>query len=74
MQTLAWVIEGHRSVLKRIYSCEAYYECVRLYLNRTQPKPAKQSPGQRVKIRLCCTPPKRYAQRGERIETRSPAR
>jgi hypothetical protein len=30
--------EGYRSVLKRIYGCEAYYERVKLYLNRTQPK------------------------------------
>jgi radical SAM superfamily enzyme YgiQ (UPF0313 family) len=38
----AKLIEGYRSVLKRIYSCEAYYERVKLYLNRTQPKPAKR--------------------------------
>jgi radical SAM superfamily enzyme YgiQ (UPF0313 family) len=35
----AKLVEGYRSVLKRIYSCEAYYERVKLYLNRTQPKP-----------------------------------
>ncbi len=34
----AKLVEGYRSVLKRIYSCEAYYERVKLYLNRTQPK------------------------------------
>ena len=32
------LVEGYRSVLKRIYSCDAYYERVKLYLNRTQPK------------------------------------
>jgi radical SAM superfamily enzyme YgiQ (UPF0313 family) len=32
------LVEGYRSVLKRIYSCEAYYERVKLYLSRTQPK------------------------------------
>jgi radical SAM superfamily enzyme YgiQ (UPF0313 family) len=35
----AKLLEGYRSVLKRIYSCEAYYERVKLYLSRTQPKP-----------------------------------
>lgn len=30
------LVEGYRSVLKRIYSCEAYYEHVRLYLSRLQ--------------------------------------
>jgi radical SAM superfamily enzyme YgiQ (UPF0313 family) len=34
----AQLVEGYRSVLKQIYSCEAYYERVKLYLNRTQPK------------------------------------
>jgi hypothetical protein len=33
------LVEGYRSVLKRIYSCEAYYERVKLYLSRTQPRP-----------------------------------
>ena len=33
----ARLVEGYRSVLKRIYSCEAYYERVKLYLSRTQP-------------------------------------
>ena len=32
----ARLVEGYRSVLKRIYSCEAYYERVRLYLSRTE--------------------------------------
>jgi radical SAM superfamily enzyme YgiQ (UPF0313 family) len=31
------LLEGYRSVLARIYSCEAYYERVKLYLSRTQP-------------------------------------
>jgi radical SAM superfamily enzyme YgiQ (UPF0313 family) len=30
------LVEGYRSVLRRIYSCEAYYERVKLYLTRTQ--------------------------------------
>jgi len=34
----ARLAEGYRSVLKRIYSSAAYYERVKLYLNRTQPK------------------------------------
>jgi len=34
----ARLIEGYRSVLKQIYSCEAYYERVKLYLSRTQPR------------------------------------
>jgi hypothetical protein len=34
-------------VLKRIYSCEAYYERVKLYLSRTQPKPGKRASGER---------------------------
>jgi radical SAM superfamily enzyme YgiQ (UPF0313 family) len=42
----ASLIEGYRSVLKRIYSCEAYYERVKLYLNRTMPKPGEQMPKQ----------------------------
>ena len=38
------LVEGYRSVLKRIYSCEAYYERVKLYLSRTQPRSgAKQT-------------------------------
>ena len=35
------LVEGYRSVLKRIYSCEAYYERVKLYLSRTQPRPGE---------------------------------
>jgi radical SAM superfamily enzyme YgiQ (UPF0313 family) len=34
----AQLVEGYRSVLKRIYSCEAYYERVKLYLSRTHPR------------------------------------
>jgi radical SAM superfamily enzyme YgiQ (UPF0313 family) len=36
------LVEGYRSVLKRIYSCDAYYERVRLYLSRTYPRNSKQ--------------------------------
>jgi radical SAM superfamily enzyme YgiQ (UPF0313 family) len=42
------LVEGYRSVLKRIYACEPYYERVKLYLNRTHPKPAKLPRGERV--------------------------
>jgi radical SAM superfamily enzyme YgiQ (UPF0313 family) len=45
----ARLIEGYRSVLKRIYACEPYYERVKLYLNRTQPKPVRLPRGQRAK-------------------------
>jgi len=41
------LVEGYHSVLKRIYNCEAYYERVKIYLSRTQPKPAKLPRGQR---------------------------
>ena len=41
------LVEGYRSVLKRIYSCEAYYERVKLYLSRTQPQPGEQKFKQR---------------------------
>ncbi len=44
----AKLVEGYRSVLKRIYSSAAYYERVKLYLSRTQPKPGKKSGRQRV--------------------------
>jgi radical SAM superfamily enzyme YgiQ (UPF0313 family) len=36
------LVEGYREVLKRIYSCEAYYERVKLYLNRAHLKPVKE--------------------------------
>ncbi len=41
----AKLVEGYRSVLKRIYSSAAYYERVKLYLSRTQPKPDKHAAG-----------------------------
>jgi radical SAM superfamily enzyme YgiQ (UPF0313 family) len=34
----ARLVEGYRSVLKRIYSYDAYYERVKLYLSRAQPR------------------------------------
>jgi radical SAM superfamily enzyme YgiQ (UPF0313 family) len=39
----AQLVDGYRSVLKRIYSCEAYYERVKLYLSRTHPRPRRAS-------------------------------
>ena len=33
----ARLVEGYRSVLRRIYSCDAYYERVKLFLNRCHP-------------------------------------
>ena len=41
------LLEGYRSVLKRIYSGEAYYERVKLYLSRTQPRNEDRQNGQR---------------------------
>jgi radical SAM superfamily enzyme YgiQ (UPF0313 family) len=41
------LMNGYRSVLKRIYSCEAYYERVKLYLNRTQGQPGASKTKQR---------------------------
>ena len=52
----AKLVEGYRSVLKRIYSCEAYYERVRLYLNRTQPQPDERVAGRARRI----SPASRY--------------
>ena len=43
----ARLIEGYRSVLKRIYSSAAYYERVKLYLNRTQPRGGQKTSRQR---------------------------
>ena len=43
----AKLVEGYRSVLKRIYSCESYYERVKLYLSRTQPPQGVRRTGQR---------------------------
>jgi radical SAM superfamily enzyme YgiQ (UPF0313 family) len=41
------LVEGYRSVLKRIYSCEAYYDRVKLYLSRIQPRPGERKHGER---------------------------
>jgi radical SAM superfamily enzyme YgiQ (UPF0313 family) len=41
------LVEGYRSVLKRIYSCEAYYDRVKLYLSRIQPQPGERKHGER---------------------------
>ncbi len=38
----ARLVDGYRSVLQRIYSCEAYYERVKLYLSRTHPHPGER--------------------------------
>jgi radical SAM superfamily enzyme YgiQ (UPF0313 family) len=43
----ARLTEGYRSVLKRIYSSAAYYERVKLYLSRTQPKSGERMSRQR---------------------------
>ncbi len=43
----AMLVEGYHSVLRRIYSCEAYYDRVKLYLSRTQPKPGERKFKQR---------------------------
>jgi radical SAM superfamily enzyme YgiQ (UPF0313 family) len=43
----ARLVEGYRSVLKRIYSCEAYYERVKLYLSRTHSRIEKRTTRQR---------------------------
>ena len=45
----AKLVEGYREVMKRIYNCEAYYERVKLYLNRAHPKPAKRAAGERAR-------------------------
>ena len=44
----AKLVEGYREVMKRIYSCEAYYERVKIYLNRAHPKLAKRAAGERA--------------------------
>lgn len=41
------LVEGYRSVLQRIYNCDAYYQRVKLYLSRTQPRPDERRPEQR---------------------------
>jgi len=43
----AKLVEGYRSVLKRIYSCESYYERVKLYLSRVQSQPGERRSRQR---------------------------
>jgi radical SAM superfamily enzyme YgiQ (UPF0313 family) len=43
----AELLEGYRSVLKRIYSCDAYYERVKLYLSRAGNLSGEQTNGQR---------------------------
>src|SRR5664279_3658985 len=42
------LVEGYRSVLKRIYGCEAYYDRVKLYLSRTHPRPGRREAGERA--------------------------
>ena len=44
----AKLVEGYREVMKRIYSCEAYYDRVKIYLSRAHPKPAKRAAGERA--------------------------
>jgi radical SAM superfamily enzyme YgiQ (UPF0313 family) len=41
------LVEGYRSVLKQIYSNKAYYERVKLFLSRTQPRPGERRTRQR---------------------------
>jgi len=43
----AKLVEGYRSVLKRIYNSAAYYERVKLYLSRTQPKAGERNSRQK---------------------------
>jgi radical SAM superfamily enzyme YgiQ (UPF0313 family) len=43
----ARLVEGYRSVLKRIYSSAAYYERVKLYLSRTHPRSSERKKGER---------------------------
>ncbi len=45
----AKLVEGYRQVMKRIYNCEAYYERVKIYLNRAHPKPAKRAAREQAK-------------------------
>jgi radical SAM superfamily enzyme YgiQ (UPF0313 family) len=45
----AKLVEGYREVMKRIYNCEAYYERVKLYLNRAHPKPPRRAAGEPAK-------------------------
>jgi radical SAM superfamily enzyme YgiQ (UPF0313 family) len=41
------LVEGYRSVLKQIYSSEAYYKRIKLYLSRTQAAPGEKRLKQR---------------------------
>lgn len=41
------MLEGYRSVLKQIYSSEAYYQCVKLYLSKVQAAPRENHLKQR---------------------------
>jgi radical SAM superfamily enzyme YgiQ (UPF0313 family) len=43
----AKLLEGYHEVMKRIYSCEAYYERVKLYLSRTNPPHKMQTSRQK---------------------------
>ena len=43
----ARLVEGYRSVLKKIYNCDAYYERVKLHLSRTRPQPGERTSEQR---------------------------
>ena len=43
----AILMEGYRSVLKRIYTCEAYYDRVKLYLSRTHSRNQKSNTRQK---------------------------
>jgi radical SAM superfamily enzyme YgiQ (UPF0313 family) len=43
----AKLVEGYRSVLRRIYACDAYYERVKLYLSRTQTPHGNRTHGER---------------------------
>lgn len=42
----AKLVEGYREVMKRIYSCEAYYARVKLYLSRAQARPRDRNNGE----------------------------
>jgi radical SAM superfamily enzyme YgiQ (UPF0313 family) len=50
------LMEGYRSVLKRIYSSGPYYERVKLYLSRTQSKPQKRARGEKTTSQPWMTP------------------
>jgi hypothetical protein len=45
----ARLVQGFHEVLKRIYNCEAYYERVKLYLNRAYPRQSGRNGGTTVK-------------------------